>query len=249
VLEQQLHEHFVPGTPIEIEYQVRRGKPDTEILRAAAEMHADLIVVGNQGRTGIDGLLIGNVADSIMRHAHCPTLSVRLAPPLPDLSVRPIQTILHPTDFSSHAESALRVAKTLAREHGARLIVMHVVPVGRIAGAVQEPLAELDVARAELDWLCRQINDASLKYPVERKLTRGDIASAILDEAETRECDLIVMGTHGRGAVRRLFFGSVAEAVMHKAHCPVLTVKAPKSGDAKPMPEEQTIERTDATLA
>jgi nucleotide-binding universal stress UspA family protein len=69
------------------------------------------------------------------------------------------------------------------------------------------------------------LDDADLKYPVEARLTQGDAAAEILRTAKDVECDLIVMGTHGRTGLDRLLFGSVAESVVPKADCPVLVVK------------------------
>jgi len=93
-----------------------------------------------------------------------------------------IRTVLHPTDFSERSEFAFRLACSLARGYGARLVVLHVA----------EP-------------------------PME-----------ILGVAEETKCDLIVMGTHGRTGLGRLLMGSVAEQVVRKATCPVLTVKTPQ---------------------
>jgi nucleotide-binding universal stress UspA family protein len=69
-------------------------------------------------------------------------------------------------------------------------------------------------------------------YPVEYRITQGDAAAEILRLAEETKCDLIAMGTHGRTGLERLVVGSVAETVMRKAHCPVLTVRSPSSAHA-----------------
>jgi nucleotide-binding universal stress UspA family protein len=135
------------------------------------------------------------------------------------------RVILHPTDFSERSEPALRVARELALEHGARLIVVHAVPFEYTTESVMLPVVTqaereaLDAARARADC-------PDLKYPVECRMMRGDAAPAILRAAEEEACDLLVLCTHGRTGLARVLVGSVAEAVLRKAPCPVLAVKA-----------------------
>jgi len=137
-----------------------------------------------------------------------------------------IHTILHPTDFSVRAQSALALACALARDHGARLIVLHVAPtpVGYAEGMIPpDPEEYLEGLRQELQQL--QVPDAGLQ--VERRLVEGDPVTEILRVAEDTGSELIVMGTHGRTGLARLLMGSVAELVMRRAPCPVLTVRVP----------------------
>lgn len=137
-----------------------------------------------------------------------------------------LKAILHPTDFSPSSEVALKLAASLARDHGARLEVVHVVqpPAVAIGESLLEPAWEeiKQEARAALDSLPSP--DPAL--PLEKRLLDGDPAEQILQAAADLGCDLIVMGTHGRGGLARLLMGSVAEQVVRKAACPVLTLKA-----------------------
>ena len=139
----------------------------------------------------------------------------------------PIQTILHPTDFSSPSRHAFALACSLAKDHGARVIVLHVVPPApaiAMEGFVPpEPESERD-RLAEMLW---QIVPADPQVRVEHQLSDGNPAREILRVAQEHKCDLIVMGTHGRTGLSRLLMGSVAEHVVRKAACPVLTVKVP----------------------
>jgi nucleotide-binding universal stress UspA family protein len=141
----------------------------------------------------------------------------------------PIQTILHPTDFSQQADAAFSLACSLARDYDARIVVVHVVvpprPIygdGMVLPPFQTPQEPL---RAKLHELTRRES----KTQVEEQLLEGDPAMEILRLAEETKCDLVVMGTHGRTGLGRLLMGSVAEQVVRKAQCPVLTVKAPLS--------------------
>jgi nucleotide-binding universal stress UspA family protein len=139
----------------------------------------------------------------------------------------PIHTILHPTDFSEQSENAWRLACALARDYGARLILLHVVhPPAAIYGEavyVPEPEEYREPLRRQLHQL--QVPGADVR--AERRLEEGDAATEILRVARETDTNLIVMGTHGRTGLGRLLMGSVAEQVLRSAHCPVLTVKSP----------------------
>jgi nucleotide-binding universal stress UspA family protein len=138
----------------------------------------------------------------------------------------PIKTILHPTDFSPHAEYAYRLASALARDYSARLILMHVkvipaVAYGEFAALPPEPGETMGNLKNRLMQL--KPRDCAVEYV----LTEGVPAEEIVTVAKEKVCDLIVMGTHGRTGLGRLLMGSVAELVVRRAPCPVLTLKTP----------------------
>jgi nucleotide-binding universal stress UspA family protein len=140
----------------------------------------------------------------------------------------PIHTILHPTDFSTNSNCALQVAGALARDYGAELIVLHVAPMPTaiygIGEGVVPPRTEWDQElREELD----QIHVADATVHLSHRLEEGDPVSEILRVAEETHADMIVLGTHGRRGMQRLLMGSVAELVVRRAKCPVLTVRTP----------------------
>ncbi len=145
----------------------------------------------------------------------------------------PIRTILYPTDFSERAEAALPLARCLARDQGARLIVLHVAPLIEVLH-LEAPVTSMEpqVYREALDERRWRLEGPDLKSPVETRLRQGDAVAEILRAAEELGCDLIVMGTHGRTGLHRALMGSVAEAVLRGARCPVLTVKAPVAAAA-----------------
>jgi len=135
----------------------------------------------------------------------------------------PIKTILVATDFSPMSEHAFRFAGALARDYGARLIAVHVV---HSPAAVY---AETAVFVDEPDFSAAREALGALRLPgvdVEYRLMEGEPASTIVQVADETHCDLIVMGTHGRGGILRVLMGSVAEDVLRQAPCPVMTVKA-----------------------
>jgi nucleotide-binding universal stress UspA family protein len=138
----------------------------------------------------------------------------------------PIHKILHPTDFSERSETAFRLACTLARDNNVPLVLLHVHSPfvaygdGLVAALPPEYTSGL---REEL----RTLDPHDARVVIERHLVEGDPAMEILRMAREADCDLIVMGTHGRTGLGRLLMGSVAEAVVRKAACPVLTIKTP----------------------
>jgi nucleotide-binding universal stress UspA family protein len=115
-----------PG--ITIETLVREGNAAAEILDQAASMNADLLVIGTHGRSGLDRILLGSVAEKVLRKASCPVLTVPKR--LPDaVPAGPIlyKRILCPVDFSDCSLHALEYALSMAQEADAQLIVLHVV--------------------------------------------------------------------------------------------------------------------------
>ncbi len=137
-----------------------------------------------------------------------------------------IRTILYATDFSEAAEQAYPFACSLARDLGALLIVMHVYPPpldrSEVVARRQDNGYEEDLWR-----LLRRYQAPEVTAGVRHFLEEGDAAERILHVARETATDLIIMGTHGRSGLSRLLMGSVAEQVLRKASCPVLTLKKP----------------------
>jgi nucleotide-binding universal stress UspA family protein len=139
-----------------------------------------------------------------------------------------IQKILHPTDLSPLSDYAFRLACSLARDHGAELIILNVRPPEIVFTDTPyvlppDPQQLWETWHEEL----LQLQPPDPNIALEHLLKEGDPATEILRTAQAKDCGLIVMGTHGRTGVRRLLLGSVAEQVLRKSTCPVLTVKAP----------------------
>jgi nucleotide-binding universal stress UspA family protein len=135
-----------------------------------------------------------------------------------------IQTILHPTDFSDTSEHAFHLACALARDYSARLIALHVRSQPTLLFAESLAYADNDFLEAENRLFSLQADgDVHLGH----LLLDGDPSTAIVKAAEDHHADLIVMGMRGRRGIARLFMGSVAEQVLRRAACPVITVKTP----------------------
>jgi nucleotide-binding universal stress UspA family protein len=151
-----------------------------------------------------------------------------------------IQTILHPTDFSEHAAAALRTACSLARDAGARLLVLHVVPDGEAILAAEMAVGHRPSGHFEEDIEgyrkeMRRLDHLEPPIPgvrFERLFREGHVAPTILRTAEETSCDLIVMGTRGKKGSERALMGSVTREVTHKAPCTVITARAPANRPA-----------------
>jgi nucleotide-binding universal stress UspA family protein len=147
--------------------------------------------------------------------------------------MKPVRTILHPTDFSGPAAAALDLAAALARDQHARLVVLHVVPgeahytgAGDVSAIRRAECAEQDLKtyRDEMGERLRRLQPAG-KISVEHMLTEGDAATEIVRVAEESAADLIVIGCRGKSAEAKRMMGSVTEAVQRRAPCPVVTAR------------------------
>jgi len=150
-----------------------------------------------------------------------------------------LETILHPTDFSPASEYAFRLACSLARDHGARLLVVHVAPPILAYGELVPlpPVNYRDLVWEEFHKL-EETEPWVRTLRLDTKLFEGEPAEKIVAAAKESKADLVVMGTHGRTGLRRILMGSVAEEVLRLAPCPVLTVKAPQAPVATPTEPE-----------
>jgi nucleotide-binding universal stress UspA family protein len=155
----------------------------------------------------------------------------------------PLRTILHPTDFSERSRAAFQMACVLAKDYGARVLVLHVGMPPIVAYGFEGVLpSDTEAYALEANTQLRQLQSNDPEVLVEHCLVlERDPVPEILRQAGEAHCELIVMGTHGRTGLWRTLMGSVAEQVVRKAACPVLTVKMPfakkesaKEGSARP---------------
>ena len=152
-----------------------------------------------------------------------------------------INRILVPVDFSAHSVKAVRYATMLANKFGARVSLLHVIEDPFVTGAWQaeafvpnipELLNDLTkAAHAQLGDMKKNL--AAHGFIVETDVITGQPARAIVDHASTGGFDMIVMGTHGRTGLSHALMGSVAERVVQKAPCAVLTVREAASTATK----------------
>jgi len=151
-----------------------------------------------------------------------------------------IKTILFPTDFSHGARAAMDTALSLAGQYNAKLILLYVIQDINIAEwYIPSSISAMDLvadmqkgAEKEMEkWVAEA---AKAVTGVERMVVRGVPFVEIIRTAREKGADIIVIGTHGRTGIDHMLFGSTAEKVVRKAHCPVLTVRT--EGKAFKMP-------------
>lgn len=211
--------------PFEVDTLVRRGAPVAEIVAAAVDLQADMIVIGSHGR-GASRFLFGSVAEKVSRRAGCPVLISRGQAP-----VRvPFQSVLVASDFSVFTEPCVRLASRLTDPAG-RLEVMHVIEdthsplfLTGAEGADELVRAARESRVRRLEALQSQIDRLHLRASATTYVEAGNPPSEILARASQLNADLIVVGAHGQQGVRERILGTVADRVLRHAEVPVLLV-------------------------
>lgn len=187
----------------------------------------DVIVLGTHGRRGIRRFLLGSVAEEVVRTARCSVYTC--TEEVEAVAQRPSE-ILVAVDFSDHSRAGLAVARDLGAFYGAPVRALHVVPrphyapeYSGAATVILENMPEvLEAARTSLD---RELAAAGpLENGVEVEAVIGPAADQILECAEKNRAGLIVIGNRGLSGLKHILLGSVADRVVRRATCPVLTV-------------------------
>ena len=135
------------------------------------------------------------------------------------------KTILFPTDFSTASDAALVHAESLARQMNARLLIVHVEepPLAYGGGELYYGLPEPDSER--ILKMLEDVKPSDPSVPYAHRLTMGDPAGEVVRIATDENAEMIILGTHGRTGMTRLLMGSVAEAIVRRAPCPVLVYR------------------------
>jgi len=209
---------------LQVEYEVRKGKPFVELIIAGRAWLADLIVVGGASRT--EEPFLGSTSERILRKALVPVMVAKK--PLSSEA----KTLLVPTDFSSCARKAAEEALMLAKNFSARVIFFHALdlaPSYTVAYAhdlgVSVPISPPSPEEIEPEWEAFLSGLPLEKVDWEKCTEEGEAATAIVHQAEHMQADMIVIGTHGRSGLPHILLGSVAEKVVRTASCPVLTIR------------------------
>ena len=218
---------------------VERSDEPAERITAYARRHGiELIVMGTHGRGRVAHLLLGSVAEQVVRGAACPVLTLHDAPPLAG-GVEGLR-ILVPTDFSASADEALGCAKRIAAQLGGSIRLLHVVEHPAITAAFGSELyvpKPMDMRQEQMDEARRQLShrilgDSRSRVKITTDVILGPAGMMIPAYAGDSGFDVIVMGTRGRGGLTHLLSGSIAETVIRTSRCPVLTVKPTQTHQA-----------------
>ena len=245
-------QHFRAVTAVE-----HADAPADEILRYAQLRDVDLIVMGTHGHKGMTHVLLGSVAEKVVRGATCPVLTLRDVPLSSDTTQTWPTRILATTDFSPPSDRALEYAHLIASRCGASLHLLHVmedlVDATSFGSEVFVPDSpEVRAARLKeaQDQLAHRVRPDDREQPrATTEVIEGSAARTIPRYAADNGFDLIVMGTHGRMGIAHLMMGSVAEQVVRAAPCPVLSTRISRQemrgaqereGTAEPVPRRNS---------
>jgi nucleotide-binding universal stress UspA family protein len=185
--------------------------------------------MGTHGQTGFERLLLGSVAERVIRKARCPVMTV--PPPAVSTSKLPFKRLLCPVDFSDSSVAGLQFGFSLAQESDARLALLHVFEWPSDEASARRVLEtseshrqwEMDT-RHQLDGLIPdEVRNWCTPAPM---LAFGKAYQQILRVATSEHADLIVMGVRGRYAIDMMLFGSTTQQVVRQASCPVLTLRS-----------------------
>ena len=205
------------------EMVLRQGNPWPEIRALIEQRGVDLIVLGTHGRGLIGTLLLGSVAEQVLRHATCPVLTVGPDVLTSLLDHERYTHVLFATDFSDGSMHALPYALSIAEEHEADFTLMHVLE--QLEPLPTEYSKELISEYRQRLWQMVP-EDANLWCKPQVTVAIGTAPDEIVRTARDRQVDLIVMGVHSGGAVASHLPWTVVHAVVRRARCPVLTVRA-----------------------
>jgi nucleotide-binding universal stress UspA family protein len=213
---------------------IRHGETCQVLAELVSEQQIDLLIAGTHGRTGLGKLVLGSVAEEILRQVRCPVLTVgprvvgTVVPEshrdrgLPPAQIN-VRQVLYATDFKQESQEAFRYALSFAREFRARLALLHVIETYG-----DQPYEHPGAIDSSLSRLRKFVpDDGGLRYPPEILAEFGSPSDCILQTAADREVDMIVLGARpaaGHLGAATHFGRAVAHKVIVGAHCPVLTV-------------------------
>lgn len=212
---------------VDCEIIARQGEePYKYIIEEAEKNHANMIIMGRRGRTGLKRLMMGSVTAKVIGHSPCNVLVVPRAARLE------YRNILIATDGSRYSDAAASEAIGIAKRCGANLVIVSVVP--------SETESPFDIVHSEMqkgliadkEFQEAEKNVKNVKTLAEENglkvkglIYSGRPYEAIIETAEEEKADLIMVGSHGRTGLSRLLMGSVTERVIGHAECAVLVVK------------------------
>ncbi|CAL9649181.1 Universal stress protein [Streptomyces sp. enrichment culture] len=230
-------EPMVRGEVARAEVRAHEAAPGVEVTRSVVSgdpvevlgiesRSATLAVVGSRGLSGFSGLLLGSTAVHLAAHGHCPLMVVRGRPD-------PAGPVLLAVDGSLAGEAAVEFAFAEAALRGAPLVALHVWntwserayegPGDPLTAVVADADRLREAEQHLLEEAVARCRTAYPQVPVELRLVRSRVRNALLDAS--RDAQLVVAGARGRDGFTGLLLGSVSQALLHHAHCPVAVVR------------------------
>ncbi len=202
-----------------VSQEVITGNPAALLVTLSADV--PLIVIGHRGLGGFAGMLLGSVSTALAAHAHCPVVVVRGAADPPSDG-----PVVVGVDASPQSDAALAFAVEVAAARGAPLRAVHAWLESVVPFVVGEPVDWDAVAAQQADLLTKRLAGWREKYPdlrVEPVLTHDRPVHALMQNIG--DAQLVVVGSRGRGGLAGMTLGSVSQALLHHAGCPVAVVR------------------------
>lgn len=230
IAERQLNK-AVDSDDMKISTSIKRGiSAAPTILEYASDNNIDLIVMGTHGRRGLGHLLLGSIAEEVVRMAECPVFTIRETEK--SKSLEAVNNILVPIDFSNHSRKSLSYAAEIAQSYNAKLQVLHIIeetihPAFSISGksSVFDLIPGIqEDSRNRAEKMVKEVVSSKVDFVITVK--GGRATSDIVKFAKENSTDLIVIATHGLTGLEHMLLGSVTEKVVRMSHCPVFTVKS-----------------------
>jgi nucleotide-binding universal stress UspA family protein len=203
------------------------GDPDVAVVAHAQQTRADLLVMGTRGRTGLAHVLLGSVAERMVRTSDVPVLTVPHDYRIPADGVVAPKHLLVPVDLETASAEILETALALASATHGRVCAVHAWEMPFYFAAGSELAAEAERKEKErFDGWVRSASRGNHAH-VDRVSRNGTPGDVIHEVAEEQRADLLVMATAGRTGIVRFLLGSVTERTLRSAHVPVLTFRRP----------------------
>lgn len=215
-----------PGVEI-TPHMVRGLAPAEVIVETASNLGCELIAMGTHGRRGLSHLLLGSVAERVVRTSKVPVLTVHGSA---DIELAETPQILVPHDFSEASATAVRRAAAWAKALDAEITLLHVVepvvyPEFYSVDVLSDDLMERLVERSER--ALRTAADELLGENTVRVVVEvGRAANTIVEAADPEQFDLVIMATRGLSGLEQVLLGSVAESVLRRCKVPMLAIPA-----------------------
>lgn len=217
---------FVAGLQVPVVTAIERdSSASAGILRYAEDQAIDLIVLGTHARKTIPRLFMGSIATEVVRHSPIPLLTVG---PRGGQTPGSYRRILVPQDFSAPAWEALLQAGIIAKQHGARLSVLHVINPNLLPPYFGFAFGDAEHKRA-YSQLEQRVKEAELAVPAEIIVSVGVPDKRIADYAIDHSVDLVIMGKTGQNVIENLLIGSTTERVLRRAPCPIWVHTGPEA--------------------
>jgi nucleotide-binding universal stress UspA family protein len=218
---------------------VREGNAANQVLAAARQFRADRIVLGTRSRGKVSRLLIGSVAEQVLRSVNIPVITVGPEAHLPVEGADPERVVLHATTLRETSRPSAALASQIAAALNARLVLLHVLPPIQEMVRKGQPTGLDSAAMHELRVLATEVVEEG-SMSIEPHVVHGNPSIEILAEAAGRRAGLIVLGATHRSAFENLTRDRTVYKVLAHARCPVMTLREPevKNGDREPAPVE-----------